>query len=425
MMNDFINHNRPPFFCPGCAHERVVRALEKAFVELNLQANKIVIVSDIGCAGLFDTFFNTHAFHGLHGRALTYATGIKLARPELNVVAVMGDGGLGIGGAHLLSACKKNIGILLLVLNNFNYGMTGGQFSNTTPMTASVGSGFLNRIERPLDIGELAATAGASFVARRSAYQQDLYKTICNGLAHQGFSIIDIWGACVGRYTKKNKLTPADIDEAMGNRAPLNGVIAHNTRDEYSLSYRNEAGQQEAPPPLLEISPIFKPIVQKRQEIMILGDAGQRVVTAGELLCISGMLSGLKATLKSDYPVTVLRGHSVGEIVLSPKAIDFTGINEPGWLIVIGKEGLQRKRDMFLKLNNGTVILKDKQIPLPPCRGKVVEFDFKGIRSRDRALLFLAALAKMEAVITLNMLRAALKLRFFGNQLTEALSLVN
>ena len=104
-------------------------------MRMGFSGKDVVIVSDIGCSGLFDTFFNTHAFHGLHGRALTYATGIKMARPDLKVVVTMGDGGLGIGGAHVLSTCRRNIDLTLLVLNNFNYGMTGGQCSSTIPRT--------------------------------------------------------------------------------------------------------------------------------------------------------------------------------------------------------------------------------------------------------------------------------------------------
>jgi len=102
--------------------------------------------------------FNTHAFHGLHGRALTYATGIKMARPDLKVIVTMGDGGLVIGGAHVLSTCRRNIDLTLLVLNNFNYGMTGGQCSSTTPQD---GSGFLNKLEKPMGICLVAGAAGA------------------------------------------------------------------------------------------------------------------------------------------------------------------------------------------------------------------------------------------------------------------------
>ena len=113
-MPSLLNKKRPPAFCPGCSHEIVTRVLDKALQKMNLNGNQVVIVSDIGCSGLFDTFFSTHAFHGLHGRALTYATGIKLARPDLRVIVTMGDGGLGIGGAHLLSTCRRNIDITLL-----------------------------------------------------------------------------------------------------------------------------------------------------------------------------------------------------------------------------------------------------------------------------------------------------------------------
>ena len=136
-MPSLLNTGRPPVFCPGCSHERITRALDNAFQNMDLTGDQIVIVTDIGCSGLFDTFFHTHAFHGLHGRALTYAAGIKTARPELNVVVTMGDGGLGIGGAHILSACRRNLDITLLILNNFNFGMTGGQFSATTPTDAT------------------------------------------------------------------------------------------------------------------------------------------------------------------------------------------------------------------------------------------------------------------------------------------------
>ncbi len=160
MNNSLLNQARPPAFCPGCTHERILSGLDKAFQNMNLKGNQIAIVSDIGCSGLSDTFFLTHAFHGLHGRALNYATGIKLASPELNVVVTMGDGGLGIGGAHLLSACRRNLNLTLLIMNNFNFGMTGGQSSCTTFSHAHTESGFLNRLEPPLDVCQVAVSAG-------------------------------------------------------------------------------------------------------------------------------------------------------------------------------------------------------------------------------------------------------------------------
>ncbi|HCY84056.1 MAG TPA: 2-oxoglutarate synthase, partial [Desulfobacteraceae bacterium] len=128
-MTSFLNKNRPPVFCPGCTHDRITKGLDKTMVDLGFRADNTVIVTDIGCSGLFDTFFNVHALHGVHGRALTYAAGLKLADPSLNVIVTMGDGGLGIGGAHVLAACRKNLDLTLIILNNFNFGMTGGQYS--------------------------------------------------------------------------------------------------------------------------------------------------------------------------------------------------------------------------------------------------------------------------------------------------------
>ena len=113
-------------FCPGCGHHTIVKSLDKALVKLQKDPKEVVIVTDIGCIGLSDIYFKTNAFHGLHGRSVTYGCGLKLARPELTVIVIQGDGGCGIGGAHFLNVARRNIGITLIVANNFNYGMTGG-----------------------------------------------------------------------------------------------------------------------------------------------------------------------------------------------------------------------------------------------------------------------------------------------------------
>ena len=242
-MDSLLNSDRPPVFCPGCAHERVVRALDLALQRMELTGDQVAIVSDIGCSGLFDTFFNTHAFHGLHGRALTYATGLKLARPDLQVIVTMGDGGLGIGGAHVLSTCRRNIDLTLLVLNNFNYGMTGGQCSSTTPADARVGSGFLNRLERPIDICQVAGTAGAAHLTRISTYDDGLVERMTDAIRYKGFSLMDIWGVCPGRYTRGNKLSPSRIRSDLEKYPPLDHFQTLNARPEYGDHYRAEAAR--------------------------------------------------------------------------------------------------------------------------------------------------------------------------------------
>ena len=422
-MSSLLNKQRPPVFCPGCAHETVTRALDKAFGNLKLEGRDIVIVSDIGCSGLFDTFFNTHAFHGLHGRALTYATGIKLACPDLTVIVTMGDGGLGIGGAHLLSTCRRNIDLTLLVLNNFNYGMTGGQYSSTTPPDASVGSGFLNQIEKPMDVGQVVAAAGAGYVSRASVYEKDLAQTIASAIAFKGFSVLDLWGVCPGRYTKKNRLTPKSIQETLAGLPAFTGPVKTNAREEYGEQYRSMASQAEPQTRPLKIEKRFDPPASKRNGVIILGGAGQRIVTGGEILCYAGLTAGLNTAQKNDYPITVLRGHSVSEIILSPDAIGYTGIDIPDAVLVLGPEGVARRKELFKALTEDTVVIQASDVPIPACTAKNIEVDFQSLKIKppDRALAALAILAGLNIIISMAMLEKALSIRFRGKVLEKAL----
>ena len=425
-MSSLINSTRPTAYCPGCSHEVVTHNLDKAFQQMNIQGHEVVLVSDIGCSGLFDTFFTTHAFHGLHGRALTYATGIKLARPDLHVVVTMGDGGLGIGGAHLLSTCRRNIDITLLILNNFNYGMTGGQFSATTPPDALVGSGFLNQIEKPMDPCRVMRAAGAGYVSRVSAYQKDLAMEMEQAIGFNGFSAMDIWGICPGRYTRRNKTTFKTIQTAIDSLPSYAGPVPENRREEYGAHYRQKAALQTPSPPPVEVETDFSALFHERKEILILGSAGQRIVTAGEVLCYAGLTAGLHASQKNDYPITVLRGHSACEVILSPGPIDYAGITIPDVVLALGQEGIDRKKAIFGSCTQDTLILVDSKAEIPDCRGTIFSMDFKEqkIKRQDMAMVALSLLAQQERLITLDMLVAALRIRFKGKTLDGVIALV-
>jgi len=393
---------------------------------MGLKAEKIVIVTDIGCSGLFDTFFNTHAFHGLHGRALTYATGLKMAQPDLNVIVTMGDGGLGIGGAHVLSACRRNLDVTLLVLNNFNFGMTGGQFSVTTPSTAQVGSGFLNRLEFPFDICRIAASAGAAYVRRCSGFAKNLCQEIENAVRFEGFSVLDIWGICPGRYTKRNKLTPRIIEESLAKMPPIKNPVPENQREEYGRRYRDlAAGQKQVSPPKT-MTAQFDPIDRKRMEVVILGSAGQRIITAGEILCLAGLTAGFQTTQKNEYDITVLRGPSITEVILSPQAIGYTGIERPDVVLALSQEGVDRRKRLFDLLDNSVLILQAPGVLIPSCNAEILQTNFKSqkIKSTDWALAALIMLAKMNRVIHLEMLKTALKYKFKNNILTSSLDII-
>lgn len=425
-MQSLINDQRPPVFCPGCAHDRVVHALDKALQQIGAPANRVAIVSDIGCSGLFDTFFNTHAFHGLHGRALTYATGLKMARPDLHVIVTMGDGGMGIGGAHLLAACRRNLNLTLLVLNNFNFGMTGGQFSATTPPDASVASGFLNGLEKPLDICQVASSAGATYVARRSTYAEGLDAKIAEAIAFDGFAIMDLQGVCPGRYTRKNRLTPAVIDAQIAALPAFDGPVPENARGEYAAAYRQAVTEMRPAAPPAKVTAEFTPPATRRQEIMILGGAGQRIVTAGELLCLAGLAAGLNATQKNDYPITVLRGHSVSELILDPEPIGYTGIQRPDAVIALAPEGVARRRAAFAGLHAGCVVVRAADVEIPETGATVIDVDFRErkIKGPERALAALAVLAKSGHGPSPEMLDAAMAHRFSGKVLDASRALV-
>lgn len=425
-MDSLLNKDRPPAFCPGCSHDRILYSLDLTFQNMGLLGNQVAMVSDIGCSGLFDTFFNTHALHGLHGRALTYAGGLKLAHPDLYVVVTMGDGGLGIGGAHLLSACRRNLDLTLLVLNNFNFGMTGGQFSATTPPEVAVGSGFLNRLEKPMDVTQVALAAGAPFVARGSAYQKDLPELMEEAIRYEGFSIMDIWGICPGRYLKRNTLTPKMIDNALNKLEPINGPVSQNTRKEYGQSYRELAAGQKPVSQPTAIEDRFDPPSPGRQEVIILGAAGQRILTAGEVLGIAGLTAGLNMTQKNEYDITVLRGLSISELILSPQEIDYTGITRPSAVIVLAPEGVTRRQGLFNQLDHHTIVIQAMGVEIPPTHARIVPVDFKdkGIKKMDWALAALTFLANMNHVLSLKMLDAALEIRFKDKTLNAVKEIV-
>lgn len=425
-MDSLLNSNRPPVFCPGCSHEQVLHSLDKALMGMGLSAKDVVIVSDIGCSGLFDTFFNTHAFHGLHGRALTYAIGIKMARPDLKVIVTMGDGGLGIGGAHVLSSCRRNIDLTLLVLNNFNYGMTGGQCSSTTPQDAKVGSGFLNKLEKPVDICQIAGAAGAPYVARISTYDKGLVESLEAAMVFDGFSMVDIWGICPGRYTRGNKISPKSIETDLAKLQDLGDYKISNVRTEYGKAYRQEAAK---------LLPVSEPVrIEKscnspqsgRIEVVVLGSAGQRIITAGELLCLAGAAAGCRAAQKSDYPITVMRGHSVSDIIVSDTEIEYTGIGNPSVVIALAPEGVNRRGEMLADLSPEALVIKASGVELPSCQASIIEVDFKAakIKPQDWALSALAVLAQQNKVLTMDMLKAALKLRFSAGQYEMAIAMV-
>jgi Pyruvate/2-oxoacid:ferredoxin oxidoreductase gamma subunit len=390
---------------------------------MGLSGSEVAIVSDIGCSGLFDTFFDTHALHGLHGRALTYAAGVKLARPQLHVVVTMGDGGLGIGGAHLLAACRRNLNLTLLVLNNFNFGMTGGQFSCTTPEQASLASSFLNVLEKPMDVCSVAASSGAPFVVRASVYRKDLPELLVEAISYDGFSVVDLWGICPARYLKGNPLSPKEIETTIGELPPFHGPVHTNERREYGSHYRERAGRKKADLDWQGTEKIFEPPVKARREVVLLGAAGERIITAGGLLAQAAILAGMQVTQKNDYDITVMRGPSVTELIVSTEPIAYTGVDRPDVVAALSQEGVNKRCDLFDQMQPGGRVILATGVEIPATSAQILEVDFKagGIKKKERALAALLLLAATGDPITSEMLERALRQTLQGERLEQAL----
>ena len=184
-----------------------MRDVAQAIENLGLSRNQTVIVSGIGCSSRAAGYMDFNTIHTTHGRAIAFATGIKLANPELEVIVIAGDGDISaIGGNHLIHAARRNIGLTVVVMNNSTYGMTGGQYSPTTPTNAYGTTAPYGNLDRSFDIAGLAYGAGASYAARGSAYHvQQTIALIQDGIRNKGFSIIDVASICPTYYGRKNK----------------------------------------------------------------------------------------------------------------------------------------------------------------------------------------------------------------------------
>ncbi len=198
----------PHIWCPGCGNGVVLNAFVHAVDELQLDLDKLVVVSGIGCIGRTAGYTNTDSFHTTHGRALAFASGVKLANPELEVVVVSGDGDLfAIGGNHFIHAARRNMGIKVICANNFNYGMTGGQQGPTTPLDSVTTTSPYGNIEHPFNLVHLAAASGAVYVARwTTLHVRRLTQSIKKALQKKGFCFIEAISACPEIYGRYNKM---------------------------------------------------------------------------------------------------------------------------------------------------------------------------------------------------------------------------
>jgi 2-oxoglutarate ferredoxin oxidoreductase subunit beta len=198
----------PHLWCPGCGHGQVLGGLIRAIENLGLKKNDIVMVSGIGCSSRITGYVDFHTLHTIHGRALAFATGVKMARPDLRLIVPMGDGdALAIGGNHFIHAARRNVDMTALVMNNRIYGMTGGQFSPLSGPGISATTAPYRTIDKSFDVVELARAAGATFVARSTTYHtQQMSEVIEKAIQHKGFSVVEVLTQCPTYFGRKNRI---------------------------------------------------------------------------------------------------------------------------------------------------------------------------------------------------------------------------
>lgn len=208
-MEDLLRMDRiPHIWCPGCGIGTVVTSFTDALKRSQLDLDNVTVVSGIGCTGRVAGYIKLDSFHTTHGRAIPYATGLKLANPKSKVVVFSGDGDLtGIGGNHFIHAARRNMDLVVICVNNFNYAMTGGQVASTTPKTANASTAPYGNFEGSFSLPYLAEASGATYVARWTAlHLRRVSKSIEEALNRKGFSFIEVITPCVTLYARRNRL---------------------------------------------------------------------------------------------------------------------------------------------------------------------------------------------------------------------------
>ena len=338
----FTSSARDPW-CPGCGHTLVIRALQRV-LSARFDTHDVVLVTDIGCIGMADGLFRCHTVHGLHGRSPALAAGIAmtLPRPDMKVVVLLGDGGAAIGLQHILECARLNVDLCMVVCNNQNYGMTGGQQSaytlpgvrTTTSPGGAVGTAY--------DLCKLLESFGVPR-ARVLANQRDsLTEQLDAAVAHEGFAFVEVLEWCPSYAGKLNPetITPAELERVFTAQGQSPGVWpATSTRPVFHF--------EPKPRPRLpqSIPTTGAHTLEGEVHLLLAGSAGKGVQSAAEIFARAAIAAGLHVALRSEYPVTVGRGFSASHLVLADHPIESPVSSSWDLALVCSSEGLAYVRE--------------------------------------------------------------------------------
>jgi 2-oxoglutarate ferredoxin oxidoreductase subunit beta len=266
MKEEVINYLRlddrfPHILCPGCGIGTIANQLVRALIDLKLAKEKVCIVSGIGCSSRVPGYLDCDTFHTLHGRAIPCAIGVKMARPEMEVIVIGGDGDiLAIGLSHFIHAARRNIDLTVIIVNNFNYGMTGGQVSPTTPRGFLTLTTPYRNPEREFELAELSKAAGCVFFARTTTYHvRHLREMIKRGIEKKGFAVIEVISQCPTFFGRVNRIgdgvemlkyfkeKSVDVKSLSGKEFPRDkiviGVLYETESEEFLSAYKETLGR--------------------------------------------------------------------------------------------------------------------------------------------------------------------------------------
>lgn len=395
-------------FCPGCGYNASIRSISKALKQAGYTPNEVVIVSDIGCSGLVDSLFTTHTIHGLYGRSTALGLGVSLGldNPGKKVVVIQGDGGATIGLQHIMEAARRNANMTHIVLNNLVYGITGGQMSGLSPRKFKEIK-HSRDLTSAFDVCELAHSAGAAFVARIGT-PKEFENILVKAFKTPGFSLVELPSMCQPFGIKKL----AELSRHVGpdvllrnDRLPLKNIIQNNK------SLFNER----------EILPVkYKSQVTSRFGVVIAGSAGGGVQLAAKFLASAGVMSGLSATMKGEYPITVGTGFSMAEIIFSRYKINFTGLLKPKVMIILSEDGMARVKD---KMMRSSIVVLDSSVSNSKLKSdKVIIQDFtKYAGKQNAALMAVAYWLETFKSLELEALLDAAKSHKYGEKLVKVI----
>ncbi len=377
----------PTIFCAGCGHGIVTQAFLRAMKSMGWDKDNVIAVSGIGCSARIPSYPDVNGIQCTHGRALAFATGMKMASPEKDVVLFLGDGDCSaIGGNHFLHSCRRNIDMTVLVLNNYIYGMTGGQTSPTTPTSSITKTSPYGNIENDMDICSLAEAAGATFVARSTAYHAlQLPGLMVKAFKNKGLSVLEIMCPCPTGYGSRNNIkSMAENYDFLKN--------ASISRQEYAkLSDKDKVGkietgifkQADKPEYIEQYQALCRRVkgdisrdvlaLEKnsgqpveRFECQFAGSGGQGLILGGIILAEAMIRQGKYAVHTQSYGPAARGGSSKSEVIISDRDINFPEVTRPDLFVAMTQEAYDK---YHTGVTPGCIVLTDstyvKADPIP------------------------------------------------------------